>query len=128
MALWLNGQTVIKVSKEKNKEEIKTLVDKPAEFPGGIGEMQKFVNRRLANPALCANDTTYIKCKVFINFVVDSDGVVKDGKIIKGCPVCTDFEVTALKIVSEMPKWSPALLNNKPVKSYYNLPVNITWK
>ncbi len=59
--------------------------------------------------------------KVFISFVVEKDGSITNVKVIRG--VSKDLDKEAQRIIEIMPKWVPAEMNGKPVRSMYRLPV-----
>ena len=64
--------------------------------------------------------------KVFVQFIVEKDGNIRDPKIIKAGNPLTDNE--ALRIVKMMPKWIPGKLNNKAVAVRYVLPIQFELK
>lgn len=59
---------------------------------------------------------------VYVTFVVDKDGKVKDAKILRGKGAGLDEE--ALRVVRSMPDWKPGKQNGRAVAVQYNLPVN----
>lgn len=67
--------------------------------------------------------TDFKKGKVYVSFVVDEYGNVKSAAIKKGAHALLDPEV--LRAVKAMPKWKPAMFNNKPVKVRMTVPVSV---
>jgi TonB family protein len=59
--------------------------------------------------------------KVVIEFVVSADGSVANPKIVQGIGNGCDEE--ALRLVTEMPAWSPGSQDGKPVAVVLNLPI-----
>ena len=59
--------------------------------------------------------------RVVVKFVVDSDGSIKDVKVIKH--VSPELDEEAARVISQMPKWSPGLQDGIPVKVYFTLPI-----
>lgn len=94
-------------------------VDEGPEFPGGAEAMQKFIEDNLRYPQLAAANG--ISGKVYVTFVVDTDGTVQNPRLLRdiggGCGA------EAIRVVKTMPKWKPGKQNGKPVRVQYNLPV-----
>ncbi|RLD48169.1 MAG: energy transducer TonB, partial [Bacteroidetes bacterium] len=67
-----------------------------------------------------------IQGRIFINFIVEPDGIVSDVKILKGIGGGCDKE--ALRVVKNMPRWEPGVQKGKPVRVSYNLPIKFTLK
>ena len=63
---------------------------------------------------------------MYVTFVVDKDGKIKDAKILRGIGGGCDEE--ALRVVRNMPEWKSGRQNGRPVQVQYNLPVNFTLK
>lgn len=94
-------------------------VDEPAEFPGGIPALHEFIKENI--------DLNIIdgSAKVYLKFVVDTDGTISGVSVTKTSEECKSCEKAAIKVVKSMPNWKPGKLNGKEVKSYYRLPINI---
>ncbi|MAL16829.1 MAG: hypothetical protein CL670_08350 [Balneola sp.] len=91
------------------------IVDEMPEIEGGVQEIYKHID--YPRGAMSAK----VQGRVFIKFVVDENGEIKDPKIIKDIGAgCGDAAVKGLKKV----KFSPGKLNGKAVKVYYTLPIN----
>lgn len=64
--------------------------------------------------------------RVVVRFVIEKDGTVTNPKVVKSVdPV---FDKEALRIVSIMPKWMPAKMNGKAIRTTYTVPVNFRLK
>jgi len=63
-----------------------------------------------------------IEGKVYISFFIEKNGAIDLQYIIKGANPYLDFE--AWKVLKNMPKWNPAIIDDKPVKSLYTLPIS----
>jgi protein TonB len=63
---------------------------------------------------------------VYVNFVVDKDGKIKESKVLRGIGGGCDEE--ALRVVRAMPEWKAGRQNGRNVQVSYNLPVNFTLK
>jgi TonB family protein len=102
-------------------DEIYTIVEQQAEFPGGIQAMMKYIQSNIKYPAKMRD--LGVGGKVFLKFVVDLDGSISEVSVLKGTgSKLLDDE--AVRVVLSMPLWSPARLSGRPVKCYYNLPIS----
>jgi len=103
----------------KAPNEAKEIVqaDQPAEYPGGQEALMKYLGSQLSYPK---GETA--EGKVFVSFVVQSDGKIADVKIKKSAAPALDKE--AMRVVSGMPKWTPAKLAGKPVAAEMVLPIS----
>ena len=107
-----------------SKGEVFNIVETMPEFPGGNTEMFKFLKETLIYPPKAKMNN--IQGKVYINFVVGKDGVIRDVKIIRGVHKLLDKE--ALRVVKLMPKWTPGVQRGKKVSVSFNLPINFRLK
>lgn len=60
--------------------------------------------------------------KVYVGFIVNTDGTITDVEIKRGVQESLDRE--ALRIIRNMPNWNPAVQDGKAIKSSYTLPVS----
>ncbi len=102
-----------------NGETIFTVVEKSPEYPGGIQELFKYLGENIKYPE--AASKANVQGKVFVNFVITSEGEIKDVQILKGLGFGADAE--AVRVVSKMPRWKPGSQDGKPVNVRYNLPI-----
>lgn len=100
-------------------EEIFTVVEQQASFPGGTEALGKFLLKNLKYPpeAQRAN----VQGKVFMSFVVSPDGSISDVNVMKGLGFGCDQEAT--RVVKSMPKWAPGKQSGRAVKSRFTLPI-----
>jgi TonB family protein len=63
-----------------------------------------------------------IEGRVYVTFVVDKLGNIKDARILKGIGGGCDEE--ALRVINLMPQWIPGKQDGVPVQVQYNLPIN----
>lgn len=99
-----------------------TIVDRPdieAQFPGGISEMQKFIQNEVVYPKSARKKK--LTGKVYLSFIIELDGTLTNIKVIKGATPTLDNE--AKRIVGNMPKWTPAVYNQQVVRSRCYLPI-----
>ncbi|MFN4235575.1 MAG: energy transducer TonB [Bacteroidia bacterium] len=116
--------TFIAVNAQDNssKEEVYSKVDVMPEYPGGMDDLSYFFYTHLKYPEDAKKDK--IEGTVFISFIVDEVGRVKNVKVVKGVYPSLDKE--AIRVASQMPKWTPGKHNGKNVKVQFNLPVKFT--
>jgi TonB family protein len=111
---------------EHNKEDIENdvfvVVEEMPEYPGGMGELMKFLGANIRYPASALK--AGIQGRVYVNFVVDTDGSIKDVTVLRGIGGGCDEE--AIRVVSMMPKWVPGKQKGKEVRVAYNLPVKFS--
>lgn len=94
-------------------------VDKKASYPGGPGELKKYLSKNLSYPQIALDE--HIQGTVILKFVVGKDGTIKKVEVLRSVDPSLDQE--AIRVVQSMPKWTPAEQHNKPCASYFTLPV-----
>lgn len=99
-----------------------SAVEEQPEFVGGLEAMYKFLGKNVKYPDM--ERDAGITGRVFVEFVVASDGSITDVSLKRGVSGGLDKE--AQRVVKLMPKWNPGKMNGKPVKVRYILPVNFT--
>lgn len=104
--------------------KIFTYVEEQPTFPGGESAMYEYLQRNIKYPALARENG--ITGRVFITFVVGSDGQIRDVKILRGIGAGCDEE--ALRVVRNMPPWKPGKQNGRSVNVQFNMPINFTLK
>jgi protein TonB len=96
-----------------------TITEKPAEFKGGLEGLAKYLQATVKYPKQARKSRT--QGTVYVAFVVDKDGTVKDCNILRKVdPHC---DAAALEAVSSMHRWTPAEHKGVPVKCRFVLPV-----
>ncbi len=100
----------------EHEHRIYTDPEQPATFPGGMEEMQAFFEEEVVFPSSGSGT-------VVVSFVIDEDGNVDNVQLIS--PLEDKLLNTeAMRAIRNMPQWSPAEDQGKPVKSQYILPVS----
>ena len=95
-----------------------------AEYPGGMNAMVDYVANSVVYPEKAKADN--VQGKVYVQFVVDTDGSIVEAAVLHGVGGECDDE--ALRVVKSMPKWQPATFKGKPVRSKYVMPIYYTLK
>ncbi|MFC5410476.1 TonB family protein [Larkinella bovis] len=99
--------------------EIFTVVEQNPEFPGGIANLGKYLSENIRYPE--AAKRAQVSGRVFVSFVVNTDGSIQDIQILKGIGFGADEE--AVRVIKAMPRWKPAMQDGKVVRVKYNLPI-----
>jgi protein TonB len=94
------------------------------QFEGGREALSKYLSKNVRYPEQAIDKR--LQGTVLVCFVVTSDGLVKDVKIVKGIESSLDTE--ALRVVSSMPPWKPGLRAGKPVNIVLTLPIRFDLK
>ncbi len=90
------------------------------EMPTFDGGYLAFFGKNLKYPQQAAK--MGIEGKVFIEFVVEKDGSITNGKVRKDIGYGCGEE--AVRVLNTMPKWTPAKQNGKPTRLKMTLPIN----
>ena len=115
-------ETVI-IEKENTEEEALTIVEFPdveAEFIGGAQAMMKYIQQNIQYPPKSIEMNE--QGKVYLSFVVETDGTISNVAIERG--VSIDIDNEAERIVRSMPKWSPGESKGKKARTRCRLPIN----
>ena len=99
-------------------------VDVKPQFVGGEKALMKWLNENIQYPISAAESA--IQGKVYCGFVVEKDGLITNIEITKSVHISLDNEV--IRLVGKMPKWAPAVKNEKIVRCYFILPVSFILK
>lgn len=98
-----------------------SVVDQHPEFKGGMNGLNQLLAQNIRYPA--AAQQAGAQGRVFVSFVVCTDGSLCDYNILKGAHPALDKE--ALRVVKLMNgRWKPGIQRGRPVRVKYNLPIN----
>ena len=95
------------------------VVQQMPEYPGGIVEFMKWLQRTLRYPPTAQEQG--IQGSVMVSFIVNADGTITDQKVVRG--VNEDLDAEALRVISHMPKWKPGLDKGKPCRTLFAIPI-----
>lgn len=113
-----NGDTL---SFQKDTSKIVRFVSyQEASFRGGMAEMNKYIKDNFQYPNSSISDSP--QGRAFIEITVDSDGSIKDVKVLKG--ISEELDEELLRVVKNMPNWIPTDSKDGKVKSLVRFPVN----
>ena len=108
---------------KKTAEEIFLVVEQMPKFneaDDNGSEFRKYIAENLVYPKEAAKSG--IQGRVFVQFIIDSEGFIKDAKVIRSVHELLDAE--ALKIVESSPKWIPGKQRGKEVNVQFTFPIN----
>ncbi len=66
--------------------------------------------------------TDGIEGKVFVKFVISKTGEVKNAEVVE--PVNELLDAEAVRVIAEMPDWTPGEVDGKPVNVEFVIPIN----
>ncbi|QKZ11838.1 energy transducer TonB [Spirosoma sp. KUDC1026] len=112
----------VAVEAAPKEEQVFTVVEQQPEFNGGMAALGQYLSKNLRYPA--AAQRANVAGRVFVSFVVNTDGSIQDVAVLKGLGFGTDEE--AIRVIKAMPKWRPGKQSGRPVRVKYNLPINFT--
>lgn len=92
----------------------------PASFPGGDTALHRYLSYNTRYPHFSRENG--IQGKVIVKFIINEYGGICNVQILRiggyGLPE------EAIRILKTLPKWMPAIIKGKAVKSYCILPIN----
>jgi hypothetical protein len=94
------------------------------EFPGGEEAMAKYFQKNYRVPADITEDPSAYSVSVRVKCVIEKDGAISNIEIVKdgGYPeAATEF----VKVVKNMPRWSPGYQGAHAVRVYVTIPLKI---
>lgn len=100
-------------------DEIFDVVEDEPAFPGGEEAMQKFIKSNIKYPEMSIQMGD--QGKVFVRFVVEKDGSISNVTIARG--VTPELDKEAMRVVRNMPKWSPGKQRGRPVRTNVVIPI-----
>lgn len=111
---------------KKELMEVKSTVangfDKCAMYPGGINGVNTFIHKNIDYPMAAIKSGK--EGDVTVKFTVGTDGTVSNVKVVKSLEPNLDAE--AVKVVSKMKGWTPAMKGGKAVPMDYQVNCNFT--
>ena len=116
-----HAQTSQSQQTEQKQEPVyeQDKVEQKAEFTGGMMKQIEFMMQNLKYPKEAEKDGASGTVRVY--FIVEKDGTLTDVKVPDSVHKALDAE--AIRLVKAMPKWTPAQLKGKAVRSKMVLPV-----
>ncbi|WP_373522204.1 TonB family protein [Aquiflexum sp.] len=100
-------------------ETVFDLVEEAPEFQDGIPGLTEFLVKNLKYPEQARS--LGIEGTVFVAFVIDANGSVRDVEVLKGIGAGCDKE--AKRVVELFPDWIPGKQKGQPVNTRMKLPI-----
>ncbi|MEM7110544.1 MAG: energy transducer TonB [Bacteroidota bacterium] len=104
---------------EESADEIFDIVEFQPQPDGGMQAFMAYVSENINYPHSALR--TQVQGKVFVQFVVNSDGSLVDFKVVKGIGAGCDEE--AVRVLKGAPKWIPGKQRGRPVRVRMMVPV-----
>jgi protein TonB len=86
----------------------------------GNAELMNYISKTIKYPVIAAENG--IQGRVFVSFVVSPKGNVTNVNVIRG--VNPDLDKEAVRVVMNLPDFSPGRQRGKPVRVQYSVPIN----
>ena len=121
------------ITEREFTSKVYDVVDEHPHFPGGNGALLDWLSKNIHYTSGCAS----IQGRVVVSFYVEKDGTISDVNVERPCIKEDGTSVTVIveqsawsaldkeivRAVKAMPKWIPAIHNNKPIRAKYTLPI-----
>jgi protein TonB len=106
------------------EEMVYTFVEVMPVFPGGNDSMKQFIKRNIRYPEIYKEAS--IQGNVYIAFIIEKDGSLSRIEVKKGVTGAPLLNAEAIRVVKAMPRWTPGLMNGKPVRVGMTIPIRFT--
>lgn len=103
-----------------NSTRVYDVVEQMPSFPGGISGLRTYLNQNTRYPAVAQENG--VQGRVVVSFVVGKDGHISDVTVLRSVDPSLDKE--AIRVVRNMPRWTPGKQGGEPVRVRYNVPVS----
>ena len=107
------------IDPEQEDNVYEAIVDVRPTFPGGDEKLMEWISQHIQYPQNAYN--SHIQGRVIIQFLVNEDGSVGDAQIIRS--VFPSLDEEALRVVTTLPKFNPAILDGKAVEYWFTIPI-----
>ncbi|MCB9187058.1 MAG: TonB family protein [Flavobacteriales bacterium] len=101
-------------------EQVLKQAEVMPEYPGGMQALMTYMGSSIKYPETAEADG--LEGKVFVQFVVDKSGKVGQVEVVKS--VRDDLDAEAIRVISEMPDWTPGKQGGKAVNVQLVLPIS----
>ena len=114
-----NNKGVVSMDSPEADEKAFDVVEQLPQYPGGVGEMMRFLSMNIKYPEAAEKAGT--QGRVIVSFIVEKDGSVSNAKVQKS--VSEELDAEALRVINAMPKWTPGMQKGKAVRVKYTIPI-----
>ena len=113
---------ILTCTKTPSEQPVYTIVDPKPSFMGkDLSYFTKWVASNYVLPDIAKESC--IQGRIKVSFIVKADGSVSNVTITQSLDPAFDKE--AVRVVSSSPKWSPGMIDGKPVDIQYTIPIII---
>ncbi|QEC51685.1 outer membrane transport energization protein TonB [Anseongella ginsenosidimutans] len=96
-------------------------IEKKPQFPGGNDKILSYIGKNFNYPAIARENN--IQGTVYVQFTIEKDGSVSNVKAVRGQDLGGGLAEEAVRVVKDMPNWTPGEQNGQKVKVSYTLPI-----
>jgi protein TonB len=97
-----------------------TKIEMAPQYPRGMKKAYEYIAAHFKYPKGISPRPSG---KIVLSFVVDEKGSIKDVVALETVHPLLDEE--AIRVIQEMPRWTPGIQNGRPVKVSYRLPITM---
>jgi len=112
-------EVVRKIVEDTHVYDTKTVQVEP-QFPGGIQKFREYIMSGLEGVINNIEGTNELQMK--FQFVIEKNGKLTDIKVLSDGGNSEAAE-KAVQVLSSSPKWEPAMVNGKPVRMLFVIPI-----
>ena len=116
------GLTTVSAQKTvvaKKNQKVFDIVEQMPEYPGGQAALFEFISKNVKYPEDAVKKK--VEGKVFVTFVVDTDGKITDVSLLR--KVFPSLDAEAIRVISAMPNWIPGKQKGQVVRVKYTVPI-----
>jgi periplasmic protein TonB len=106
----------------KDKDGVYNRAETMPEYPGGQDALSAYINDHFDYSQFSSNDNTTENSR--ISFVIDENGKVMDVHSLNNQKSVKGLDDQAVKVISNMPAWTPGKVKGKNVKTRVELPIS----
>ena len=103
----------------KKNQKVFDIVEQMPEYPGGQAALFEYLSKNIKYPADA--EKKKVEGKVFVTFVVDTDGKITDVSLLR--KVFPSLDAEAIRVISAMPNWIPGRQKGQAVRVKYTVPI-----
>ncbi|MEN9700084.1 MAG: hypothetical protein RLZZ301_1282 [Bacteroidota bacterium] len=111
------------MTQNTQEEEVVDVAEEDALFPGGEDKLGEYITNAISKDYPEEALDLGVKGKVVVRFVVEKNGQISNATIERPIAECPSCNKLALKVVSNMPNWTPAKNAGRPVRIFVRIPI-----
>jgi TonB family protein len=115
-----SAANVVSASPVADSDSVVVAPDVLPQFEGGESAMYQFLMTHILWPSDAPNED--VKVRALVEFVVEKDGLLSN-VAIKQSTGYEVFDSEAVRVVRQMPKWTPGTKGGEVVRTTFVLPI-----